>query len=230
VLRFTRRFAIERKVGSFYYWYNYYTLKFAFEYIKNIVLKTSERSQDDIVHKVEEIAHGCRLATEKYIRRYLTSFFAGEISYPIFKDRINGLYHFEFYYRIAPSPLPFEDKDTIKELLKDKTERKYFLQRYEHVLNVVIGILSAHKDELDTLTERQRSAMIRYYKRSDIFEQYRAQIRESIKTESLGLAQRAFYELMFVITNYNLLVNFMKEFFRFTKISVPKRSENENEE
>jgi hypothetical protein len=225
VLRFTRRFAIERKVGSFYYWYNYYTLKFAFAYIKQIVLKVSQFSRDYIIKKVSTIAEECGLASKKYITQYLHSFLKNQVSYPNFTDRLDGLYHFEFYHKIAPSPIPFESKERISELLENKTERKYFLQRFEHVLCIVISIFSMHKDRLNELSERQQNVIKQFYTRMMKFDRLREIMRKKIETKTQS--KLAVRELLLIISKYNLLVKFMNSFYKFDRISTPRRDKNE---
>lgn len=219
ILRFTRRYALERPIGSFFYWYEYYLVRYTFEYIQKLVL-SDDKSADHLINKIGRITREASISTRTFIIDYTRQFFNNTIAYPIFRDRIKGLYHFEFFYRVSPAPITMENASRIEELLGDEQERTYFLKKFEHIFLIFLDIFSIASRNPERISSRQEKVIREHYRHMVEFQELKALIRKKVylKNES----QFAVRELLMFIIMYNILVEFIKKYFRFSKIKVKK--------
>ena len=143
IMRFGRRYAL-RSIWSFKYWYNHYILQFFFQYAEKIILRyNNQKTKQHIFQEILKIAKDCKIATYSYVSKLIYSYLIkDEITGPVFVDRLRGLYYFEFYYKILPTPLLPEGVEKDAQIILDKITRKQFLQKLHHINLILLQIFS----------------------------------------------------------------------------------------
>jgi hypothetical protein len=219
VLRFSRRYVFERSVASFYYWYNYYLIKFYFEYIENMSIITTQENKFEIFNLIQKITEECKIVNSKYVieleRKLL---FDNKISGSIFIDRLKGLYHFEFNYRINPKPILEKQISLIKNFLLEKAARRQFMEEFKALSLIITEIFSRIITNPKMIFERRKKALIILFLQLKQFSKVYKKVSQKIdKSDEIMVIC---FDLWTFIHLYNVFALFLKNYYRFDKIRL----------
>jgi len=217
LLRFGTRFTLIRSIYSFKYWYDYYQTKFLFEYVQKMVIRCDTGNEQKIFDKIIEVSKNCNIVNFKNLKEILHDcLITKKTCVPVFIDRLKGLYHFEFYYRISPSILSFEDKERLIDIISNKEDRLDFINKLKDIHLIILGIISVDIRHIKELSKRRKVVL---KKLSLHLHRYERKIEEykkiaDIKEKKLDMILC----ILNLILLYNIFINFLKEYFTFTKI------------
>jgi hypothetical protein len=222
-LRFGRRFVTERSLGSFYFWYNHFELQLYYQYIEHAVLRVSHtKSAEEIFSEIKEIVEESYLYRKKDIIDYVRLYLIEErISYPLFEDRIKGLYYFEFYNRVKTEALEVVSPDRSIELLKDDIKLKGFLQKLKHLNLIITEIISSMQRNEREYKDHEVQASVAFKVRLQFVYEYIRRLKHLEDFEDQK--EKIYLNWKYLTMLFNFGVMFYKEFKRFDKISLKRK-------
>lgn len=227
-LRFGRRFATERSLGSYFFWYNHFELKLYYEYIEHSVLRESHKEDakaifEELKHIVRESYLYRKDAIIRYAKAYLID---KEISYPLYKDRIQGLYYFEFYNRVKTNTLKVINPEHAVELLKDEAELRGFLQKFKHLTLIITEMISTNLKRKEEFKRHEIEAITTFRVRINFAFEYIKRLKDLKKFKDQK--EKLLLNWNYLILLYNLGIMFYEKFKRFDEIRV-KRKKRKND-
>ncbi len=231
VLRFSRRY-VTRSRNSFLYWKEYYELKYLFEYLEHQILHCKEKEKAKVLKTIFLTIQGSNLVLKKQLFQIILEHLLKKRLSPLaLKEYLQGIYHFEFYYRISPTPLILEDTRVLRnpnklfEFILDPIRRREFLDRTYHV-QLIINFILSWNFRMESKVPVKRKLVI--YELSHLLTEFLEVINKlslELKEHHFNSGFKSIISFMVLIKYYNLLINFLNKYFRFIRISC-ERNEN----
>ncbi|MBD3215639.1 MAG: hypothetical protein GF311_23715 [Candidatus Lokiarchaeota archaeon] len=229
ILRFTRRFALQRSVSSFFYWYNYYEIKFTFEYLihKTLIIEKKKEQGAVPLEEISEIISNSIISNKTAILDYIQNYVNNTISYHRLKDHLTALYHFEYYYKFSPVKISLRPLESVSKILQDPVERRDFFHKLQNIFTIILEIIS-HCLTQQSINSRHK---IKALSQLGLKLQKLARIQNQIKNNNMlkktdaeqYAKTKILYQIFLLIVFYNILTTFLRHYFKFDKINIKRR-------
>ena len=182
-----------------------------------MTLRCKKENALNLCQDIVEISKNCGIITEKSVCDLVHShLIKREIPYSIFLERLQGLYHYEFYFRINPSPISFEKPNKVKEIILGKIARKEFSDKLTHISLILLEIFSRIANYPDLLSKRRGKALMAFSLHLKKLYKIRNKAKNIITTN--GKKFEIVHDTLLLILFYNIIISFLKVYFRFSEI------------
>ena len=227
LLRFGPRYVLNRSKMSFCFWHNYFTKKAFYEYSYHMIHLHDSRISSDTLGLRDQLNSLSTKLEIKNKNRFMTiikdHLIYGKTSLPVLRERLDSLYHIEFYFSLKNPSFLKQNVEDLSLLFSDKFGFQNFLSQAVQILSPLLETLLAlilNKNR-DKLGKRQLAVLMDFSKKFDNVIELVKYYRDNPNAKVIDLANRShrkevkFLKLIHSICLFYFeVVDFLTKFFK----------------